>query len=928
MASSGLSDPPTSPGGPFELCQPPANTSAGTSAAAEVEEEAQEEDISDEDEEDDEEMGDADEEEGYDDEPVYPEDIVPETRKLWKKLRDAAAKRYHRGHRSTKRQRQSLHDKAPNYTIRTFLQQFIANTSNARDRADIRNVLLSDEVMDVLGTIGVVVKSVGDELEDGEYSSLSIRKEMKSLLSQDPFKDFSPARYRPEAEESQTTVDQVCDTTWLETTLQSAWPTLQTKAPSLTALVSQLMASQYSSKKDMLSLKADDRYQGRTYIVVSVLLSGYAANTSTFLRDVLGLYMLANGTPRRIIETFQKLGVCRSYSSLNKQLTEMAQQAEKDIIRAAHDPNAVVVYDNFNYLDKVQDLSGGKQAIQRNLTTALLVQCPDLGGKILQSDVDLTQPFTRKMAEEYLVPRKKSIDYAARHLLTDLLYKIFAPKDAPEFPSIEKVSFTVTPYLQLGSIEEDEGTIEGVYRLHEELFNVRLKYKDTGERLMLVCGDSKTGIFIRKIQASQLEASNPWERRQWILAVPAFFHVELNYVEFLFRVFWSPEESKVRTTASLYHDANYLGRQRAINKKSVKYHQAMPLLKHGFAARILTLFLYELKTQEPHLFPHNVLNMDDVERVMKGFLTEENRSTVAKLLDAVYKKVFSVQGWTGKYDGVADEQIDVEFRNHCRLMQCVEVLLSIHEAIRRGDFGYLRDIIPQLPVLFWGGKSSNYGPDMLYLAWILHPVVTPDARVRDAILKSGLVSCSTAGSGYKPIDLALEHVNGAYALDIKHNKNSTHDVQKTFSRLALNGNYLSTIRRCVEGLCKSRQKGTRGKANATNDVLSMACKLFNDGMPLLKASPPGTWSAPDVYSDGSRTLLSKLTDFNEGTVRPKDVTEQEAEPGTGFLEDIRLNGDEEGERMFGLGEGDDSIWEGGLGWVDGVGDDNDDAADE
>src|SRR5216117_1499972 len=100
----------------------------------------------------------------------------------------------------------------------------------------------------------------------------------------------------------------------------------------------------------------------------------------------------------------------------------------------------------------------------------------------------------------------------------------------------------------------------------------------------------------------------------------------------------------------------------------------------------------------------------------------------------------------------------------------------------------------------------------------------------------------------------------------------------------------------------------------------MACKLFNDGMPVLKASPPGTWSAPDVYSDGSRTLLSKLTDFNEGTVRPKDVTEQEAEPGTGFSEDMRLEGDEEGERMFGLGEGDDSIWEGALGWVDGVGD--------
>lgn len=65
---------------------------------------------------------------------------------------------------------------------------------------------------------------------------------------------------------------------------------------------------------------------------------------------------------------------------------------------------------------------------------------------------------------------------------------------------------------------------------------------------------------------------------------------------------------------------------------------------------------------------------------------------------------------------------------------------------------------------------------MLSMAWILTEEVTPDKRVRDNILKAGLVKCTTAGYGFKPVDRAGEHINGSYATDIKHNKNLTHDV--------------------------------------------------------------------------------------------------------------------------------------------------------
>ena len=42
---------------------------------------------------------------------------------------------------------------------------------------------------------------------------------------------------------------------------------------------------------------------------------------------------------------------------------------------------------------------------------------------------------------------------------------------------VHKVIYKNSLYLQLGAVFEDEGTIDGVYRLHEALYNDRLGYK-------------------------------------------------------------------------------------------------------------------------------------------------------------------------------------------------------------------------------------------------------------------------------------------------------------------------------------------------------------------------------------------------------------------------------------------------------------------
>ncbi|KAK3364848.1 hypothetical protein B0T24DRAFT_652198 [Lasiosphaeria ovina] len=180
-----------------------------------------------------------------------------------------------------------------------------------------------------------------------------------------------------------------------------------------------------------------------------------------------------------------------------------------------------------------------------------------------------------------------------------------------------------------------------------------------------------------------------------------------------------------------------------------------------------------------------------------------------------------------------------------------------------------------------GGRSSNYGPEILYFAWLLHPRISEEHTIR-AILKGSLIRYTIAGSGYKAIDLILKYINASYTLDIKYNKNSIYDIYTTFSRLALNGNFLTTIRKSVKTLFESKQKGTHKAGDPIVDIISYAYKLYNDSITKRnnKEDRPKAFNTPNIFKRGQQILLEKLDNFNKAIIKPKDLTEQRLIPGT------------------------------------------------
>ncbi|ROT34755.1 hypothetical protein SODALDRAFT_285893, partial [Sodiomyces alkalinus F11] len=56
----------------------------------------------------------------------------------------------------------------------------------------------------------------------------------------------------------------------------------------------------------------------------------------------------------------------------------------EDIKRVAYNPNSVIIYNNFNFINRVRDLTSNKQDYFISLITSLLVNCPSLNGPIIQ----------------------------------------------------------------------------------------------------------------------------------------------------------------------------------------------------------------------------------------------------------------------------------------------------------------------------------------------------------------------------------------------------------------------------------------------------------------------------------------------------------------------------------------------------------------
>src|SRR5579871_4481027 len=136
----------------------------------------------------------------------------------------------------------------------------------------------------------------------------------------------------------------------------------------------------------------------------------------------------------------------------------------------------------------------------------------------------------------------------------------------------------------------------------------------------------------------------------------------------------------------------------------------------------------------------------------------------------------------------------------------------------------LRWLVDPLCIMFIGSEQWKYSQELLYLRWLLKD--EPSSReLQEAILSGGLVEQQINRRRKKAIDLAVEHINLYYHLDMKMYKNSTHDFMTTINRVGLTAPYTNELRGRFEHDFGHRNDGRHSYKSAVNDIYLLAARL-------------------------------------------------------------------------------------------------------
>jgi len=140
----------------------------------------------------------------------------------------------------------------------------------------------------------------------------------------------------------------------------------------------------------------------------------------------------------------------------------------------------------------------------------------------------------------------------------------------PRIPAVDILPHGRTEHVTLGPILDSEASINGNYRVMENIFLEQLQYnRETtfNDRLFLVYGDQKTAKLIRSCKEERVEAEGAYDSHKWVLPIPGLWHVRLNFRYMVMHTFYGGEEA-MQQFSVLYTYINHLGRRNIPKEKA------------------------------------------------------------------------------------------------------------------------------------------------------------------------------------------------------------------------------------------------------------------------------------------------------------------------------------------------------------------------
>lgn len=455
----------------------------------------------------------------------------------------------------------------------------------------------------------------------------------------------------------------------------------------------------------------------------------------------------------------------------------------------------------------------------------------------------------------------------------------------PQLPVIDVIEVEEpTYYTPLGPILTSESTIDDIYQVLENIYLRQLRFdaeKNFEDRLFLAYGDQKTSSLIRSCKALRNEEPDQYESYKWVLPVPGLWHLRLNYLYMVMKIFNGGGKHS-DDPSSLFNHINILKR-RNIPIEKAPFQHLEELMLHSFDARVVALFLVKLRdtTRLDLRSPEQVaVAIKALRPVQIWALVDEVRSA-AFGWDIIGKANKIRQSHLPKKKGSSPtgvEQlstllgidaedtpdpmcdVDVEFLTHVRFLQAVKTYKVLKYSIQCGDIGLLRRSVVQSIFHFSGTSHKRYSQEMLYFWWITSSSAS-DPVLQRAILANSLVTSRKKREHFMEADKVNELFNLELKETLRMKRTSTFGVVNLFKQSVLMSKHASLLRDIMEEAFGEATKNDHTVKSAAADIRSLAHLLAQSSLVYSPSRTAGFDPAP-AFTFGKRNLNDRIDSLN------------------------------------------------------------------
>jgi hypothetical protein len=448
------------------------------------------------------------------------------------------------------------------------------------------------------------------------------------------------------------------------------------------------------------------------------------------LQKAMCYYFRAKHVPKALFQYFNKCGHVMSYSWSLGAIHDLSDSAVQQMRDAVEKHAVFWIYDNLRLPNPIKSQRGDRHTVTDNGTAMTVVEIPDEVKHIFFAPTgDTGSPGSTDDPAPLILPVCKFISWDDfvdferlerlaiydHHSIISILFETIPGLGTDELttkfasiltPPVPRCAMPTgkdhkTRYYMLGTVPIDESSIGGNVQVFAEMLSqqgldseANQKLLGAKKRIFPTVGDQMTNARIDTVLDLRIRDPNGFERMEYCVPVPGWFHIVLNLGMSTFDCFRGGD-----LTMSFIRDVTLLGRTGLtmnMRKKRPDFHTNDEFLRHKLYALIRSLWMHYSDTQ----------TVDELAAWVRSISPAQLHQTAVR----IYAERISA----GAIESLSNEpELDQVLRNIILMTRDLLQYHSVRTAIQSGNVGWLEDLLPNLLIYFKGRGNSNYAVELV-----------------------------------------------------------------------------------------------------------------------------------------------------------------------------------------------------------------------